>query len=59
VASVLSLAVGIPLTHAYGLWGAMVGIVLANAAALLVTMYILRSKIAEGGPAPAVQPGIA
>jgi O-antigen/teichoic acid export membrane protein len=59
VASVLSLAVGIPLTHAYGLWGAMVGIVLANAAALVATLYLLRSKIAEGGPAPAVQPEIA
>jgi O-antigen/teichoic acid export membrane protein len=56
VASVLSLTVGIPLTHAYGLWGAMVGIVLANAAALVVTLYILRGKIAEGGPAPAIQP---
>jgi O-antigen/teichoic acid export membrane protein len=59
VASVLSLAVGIPLTHAYGLWGAMVGIVLANAAALVVTLYILRSKIAEGRPVSAVQPEIA
>ena len=48
VASVVSLAIGIPLTHTYGLWGAIIGIVLANAVALVVTLYLLRRKIAEG-----------
>jgi O-antigen/teichoic acid export membrane protein len=51
VASVFSLAVGIPLTHTYGLWGAIIGIVLANASALVVTLYLLRRKIAERVPA--------
>lgn len=60
IASVISLAVGIPLTHAYGLWGVMVGIVLTNVVAFVMTMYLLRRKIAEGGgPVPAVQPEIA
>jgi O-antigen/teichoic acid export membrane protein len=50
LASVFSLAVGIPLTHAYGIRGVMVGIVLSNAAAFAMTVYLLRRKIAEGKP---------
>jgi O-antigen/teichoic acid export membrane protein len=59
LASVLSLAVGIPLTRAFGLWGVMVGIVLTNAVAFVMTMYLLRRKIAEGDRLPAAQPEIA
>jgi O-antigen/teichoic acid export membrane protein len=56
VSSVLSLAVGIPLTWAYGLWGVMLGIVLSNAAAFVMTMYFLRAKIAEKHPRAVAQP---
>ena len=59
VSSVLSLAVGVPLTWAYGLWGVMLGIVLANAAAFVMTMYLLRGKIAENHQARTPQPEIA
>ena len=47
-ASVLSLVVGVPLTIKYGLWGCVLGIVLANAAALLFAVVLLRRKMAEG-----------
>jgi len=47
-ASVLSLAVGVPLTIIYGLWGCVLGIVLANAAALLFAVVLLRRKMAAG-----------
>ena len=59
VASALSLFVGIPLTRAYGLWGAMLGIVLANAAALVMMIYLLRAKIAQRNQSAMVQPEIA
>jgi len=47
-ASVLSLVVGVPLTMKYGLPGCVVGIVLANAAALVFAVALLRKKIAVG-----------
>ena len=47
-ASVLSLAVGVPLTIIYGLWGCVLGIVLANATALLFAVVLLRRKIGAG-----------
>jgi len=50
-ASVLSLLVGIPLTFSYGLWGCVLGIVLANAAALVFSVYLLRKKVAVGANA--------
>jgi O-antigen/teichoic acid export membrane protein len=45
-ASILSLVVGIPLTMKLGLWGCVVGIVLANATALVFSAYLLRQKLA-------------
>jgi O-antigen/teichoic acid export membrane protein len=50
-ASILSLAVGVPLTLIYGLWGCVLGIVFSNAAALLFAVVILRKKIALGDAA--------
>ena len=47
-ASVLSLAVGVPLTMIYGLWGCVLGIVMSNAAALLFAAFLLRRKIGAG-----------
>jgi O-antigen/teichoic acid export membrane protein len=47
-ASALSLTVGVPLTLKYGLWGCVLGIVLANAAALLFAVVLLRRKLAVG-----------
>ena len=47
-ASVLSLAVGVPLTIKYGLWGCVLGIVMSNAAALLFAAFLLRRKIGAG-----------
>ncbi len=44
-ASVLSLAVGVPLTLIYGLWGCVLGIVFSNAAALLFAWYMLHRKV--------------
>jgi len=44
-ASALSLAVGVPLTLIYGLWGCVLGIVFSNAAALLFAWYLLRKKV--------------
>jgi O-antigen/teichoic acid export membrane protein len=44
-ASVLSLAVGVPLTMIYGLWGCVLGIVFSNAAALLFAWYLLHRKV--------------
>jgi O-antigen/teichoic acid export membrane protein len=45
-ASVLSLVIGIPLTRSYGLAGAVWSMVLANMAAFLVTVYVLKRKMA-------------
>lgn len=44
VASVLSLAVGVPATRAFGLWGVVASIIVANFAAFLITLYILQRK---------------
>lgn len=54
-ASVLSVAIGVPLTVIYGLWGCVLGIVLSQAAALLFAVYILRRKVAVGAPLPEAQ----
>jgi O-antigen/teichoic acid export membrane protein len=56
VASVVSLAIGVPLTKAYGLLGVMWGIVLANAAAFVMTMYFLRGKLAAAEPPTGTEP---
>lgn len=54
-ASVLSVAIGVPLTVIYGLWGCVLGIVLSQTAALLFAVYILRRKVAVGSPLPEAQ----
>jgi O-antigen/teichoic acid export membrane protein len=54
-ASVLSLTVGVPLTMIYGLWGCVLGIVLANATALLFAAFLLRRKVALGTSTLAAQ----
>jgi O-antigen/teichoic acid export membrane protein len=43
--SVVSLAIGIPATHAYGIVGAVWGTNLADAGALLMVLWLLRRKI--------------
>jgi O-antigen/teichoic acid export membrane protein len=47
VASVLSLVVGVPATKYFGLWGVVVSLIVANLAAFLISMYILRRKSNE------------
>jgi Na+-driven multidrug efflux pump len=44
VASVLSLVIGVPATRAFGLWGVVWSIIVANFAAFLISMYILYRK---------------
>jgi O-antigen/teichoic acid export membrane protein len=44
VASVLSLVIGVPATRAFGLWGVVSSIIVANLAAFLISMYILQRK---------------
>jgi len=44
VASVLSLVVGVPATRAFGLWGVVSSIIVANLAAFVISMYILQRK---------------
>ncbi|MGA2743544.1 MAG: hypothetical protein ABSE44_02515 [Candidatus Sulfotelmatobacter sp.] len=44
VASVLSLIIGVPATWAFGLWGVVGSIIVANFAATLISMYILYRK---------------
>lgn len=44
VASVLSLVVGVPATKAFGLWGVVSSIIVANLAAFFISMYILQRK---------------
>ena len=44
VSAVLSLVVGIPATRAFGLWGVVVSLIVANLAALLISIYILHRK---------------
>jgi O-antigen/teichoic acid export membrane protein len=42
--SALSLAVGIPATRAFGLWGVVASIIVANFVALMISVYILFQK---------------
>ncbi len=44
-ASVLAVAVGIPLTYVYGLWGCLISVILSNAAALVFAAYLLRKQV--------------
>jgi len=44
VASALSLAVGVPATKWFGLWGVVWSVIIANLAAFLISMYILNRK---------------
>jgi O-antigen/teichoic acid export membrane protein len=44
VSSILSLAVGIPATRAFGLWGVVASIIVANLAALIISVVILLRK---------------
>jgi O-antigen/teichoic acid export membrane protein len=44
VASALSLAIGVPATKWFGLWGVVWSVVIANFAAFVISMYILRRK---------------
>ena len=44
VASVLSLVIGVPATRAFGLWGVVSSIIVANLAAFVISMYILQRK---------------
>ena len=56
VASVLSLIVGVPATCAFGLWGVMCSVVVANLAALVISLYILQRKSNSMGiPNPVLQ----
>jgi O-antigen/teichoic acid export membrane protein len=50
-ASVITLVVGIPATKMFGLWGVVWSIVLANSAALIMVIVLLRRKAAETGTA--------
>jgi O-antigen/teichoic acid export membrane protein len=44
VASALSLLIGVPATYAFGLWGVVASIIVANLAAFIISMYILQRK---------------
>jgi len=44
VASALSLAVGVPATKWFGLWGVVWSVIIANLAAFVISMYILNRK---------------
>jgi O-antigen/teichoic acid export membrane protein len=44
VASGLSLAVGVPATKWFGLWGVVWSVIIANLAAFLISLYILNRK---------------
>jgi len=46
-ASVITLVVGIPATKYFGLWGVVWSIILANTAALVMVIVLLRRKVAE------------
>ncbi|HEY4903816.1 MAG TPA: hypothetical protein VIH89_10120 [Candidatus Sulfotelmatobacter sp.] len=52
-ASAITFVVGIPATKFFGLWGVVWSIILANSAALAITIVLLRRKSLEGG-APAL-----
>jgi len=47
VATGLSLIVGIPATHRYGLWGAILGINVSDLLSLVLMMYLLRRRTRE------------
>ncbi len=56
VASVLSLVVGVPATWAFGLWGVVWSVIVANIAAFLISMYILQRKSSSSAlPNPILQ----
>jgi O-antigen/teichoic acid export membrane protein len=44
VASALSLAIGVPATKWFGLWGVVWSVIVANFAAFLISLYILNRK---------------
>jgi O-antigen/teichoic acid export membrane protein len=44
VASALSLLIGVPATRSFGLWGVVWSIIIANLAAFVISLYILRRK---------------
>jgi Na+-driven multidrug efflux pump len=44
VASALSLAIGVPATKWFGLWGVVFSIIIANFSAFLISLYILNRK---------------
>ncbi len=46
-ASVITLVIGIPATKFFGLWGVVWSIILANSAALVMVIVLLRRKAAE------------
>jgi len=47
-ASAITFVVGIPATKFFGLWGVVWSIILANSAALVITIVLLRRKSTEG-----------
>jgi O-antigen/teichoic acid export membrane protein len=49
-ASVITFVVGIPATKYFGLWGVVWSIILANTAALVIVIIMLRKKSREGVP---------
>ena len=49
-ASVITFVVGIPATKYFGLWGVVWSIILANTAALVIVIVLLRKKSKEGAP---------
>jgi O-antigen/teichoic acid export membrane protein len=53
-ASAITLVVGIPATKLFGLWGVVWSIILANSAALIMVLVMLRRKAAETA-APSLQ----
>lgn len=56
VASILSLVVGVPATKVFGLWGVVISIIVANIAAFVISMYILRRKANSASlPNPVLQ----
>jgi hypothetical protein len=56
VASALSLIIGVPATWAFGLWGVVGSIIVANFAATLISMYILyRKSHSISLPSPVLQ----
>ena len=56
VASILSLLVGVPATKMFGLWGVVISIIVANIAAFVISLYILRRKANSASlPNPVLQ----